>query len=615
MLEKLSYRWTVVVFILLLGVFWIMPNFIHFSKKSIFGKNRITPGLDIQGGIHLVMGVDVQEVMQARVARMAKNLVAEFKDNGVAYKSLTVTGDDKSVIEIQPTGQQSADAIAKYLKDKYPATLQVVSQTPDKMDVKYFDAVLQKMRKQVVNQAIEVIRNRIDEFGVAEPNISAEGSDRILVQLPGIQDAARAKELINRTARLDFRLVSTAIPTDQLVKMIGDAEKKYNFKLADNEKAQDREQTASATTSTPKAAGKAGGAAKDGGAAAVTELHYQAYVNKLNEVLADKLPKGTRIVFEKLENADSMAAGRQPYLVNTDSNLTGAELEDASVRNDEYGRPEVDFRFTLAGRKMFADLTSKAAGGSIAIVLDDVVKSAPHVEREIDSDSARITLGGGRNYDSMFNEARFIALALRAGALPAALEPLEERTVGPSLGSDSIHKAKTASIIGALAVFIWMFLYYRGAGLIADISLILNIFLTFAVLTSMGATLDLPGVAGIALTIGMAVDANVIIYERIKEELRKGASLAGAVRDGYHNAFASIFDANLCTVLTCLVLMYFGTGPIRGFAVTLAIGMVTSMFTAIFFSRTVLDTLVGKFNYNAFTVPVRTATAVANGNR
>ena len=612
MLEKLSYRWTVVIFILSLGVFWIMPNFIHFSKKSIFGKNRITPGLDIQGGIHLVMGVDVQEVMQARIARMAKNLVAEFKDNGVAYKSLTVTGDDKSVIEIEPTGPQSEDAIAKYLKDKYPATLQVVSETLDKMDVKYFDAVLQKMKKQVVNQAIEVIRNRIDEFGVAEPNISAEGSDRILVQLPGIQDAARAKELINRTAKLDFRLVSTAVPTDQLVKMIGDAEKKYNFKLADNEKVQDREQTAAGTTA---ADGKTGSATKGGTPASVTALHYQAYVNKLNEVLADKLPKDTQIVFEKLENADSMVAGRRPYLVNTDSTLTGAELEDASVRNDEYGRPEVDFRFTLAGRKMFADLTSKAAGGSIAIVLDDVVKSAPHVEREIDSDSARITLGGGRNYDSMFNEARFIALALRAGALPAALEPLEERTVGPSLGSDSIRKAKTASIIGALAVFIWMFIYYRGAGLIADISLILNIFLTFAVLTSMGATLDLPGVAGIALTIGMAVDANVIIYERIKEELRKGASLSGAVRDGYHNAFASIFDANLCTVLTCLVLMYFGTGPIRGFAVTLAIGMVTSMFTAIFFSRTVLDTLVGKFNYNAFTVPVRTATPAANSNR
>ncbi len=630
MLDKLSYRWAVVIVIILLGAFWISPNFVHFGKKSIFGKNRITPGLDIQGGIHLVMGVDVQEVLQERVARMAKNLIAEFKDNGVAFKSVTVGGDDKSVIEIEPSNQQSADAIAKFLKDKYPATLQVSSQTPSLMEVKYFDAVIQNTKKQVVNQAIEVIRNRIDEFGVAEPNISAEGSDRILVQLPGIQDAARAKELINRTARLDFRVVSTAIPTDKLVKMIADAEKQNHFELAaTDETAQDHNPAAGATATTTAATADHGapnanpadnGAKSVQGAGAkntkaetpIEKLHYQAYVNKLNDVLAAQLPKETRIVFEKLDNAENLAAGRRPYLIRTDSNLTGAELEDASVRNDEYGRPEVDFRFTLTGRKMFADLTSKAAGGSLAIVLDDVVKSAPHVEREIDSDSARITLGGGRDYDAMFNEARFIALALRAGALPAALEPLEERTVGPSLGSESIHKAKIASMIGTMAVFIWMFLYYRGAGLIADISLIINIFLTFAVLTSMGATLDLPGVAGIALTIGMAVDANVIIYERVKEELRKGASLAGAVRDGYHNAYPSIFDANLCTVLTCAVLMYFGTGPIRGFAVTLAIGMVTSMFTAVFFSRTVMETIVGKFNYNVFTVPVRANSATVN---
>jgi preprotein translocase subunit SecD len=318
--------------------------------------------------------------------------------------------------------------------------------------------------------------------------------------------------------------------------------------------------------------------------------------------LTPQLPKDTRVVFEKFENAESLAAGRRPYLVKTDSHLTGAQLEDASVHQDEYNRPEVNFRFTIEGRKLFAELTTKAAGGQLAIVLDDVVKSAPSVQKEIDSDSARITLGGGRDYNTMFNEAQFIATSLRAGALPAALVPMEERTVGPSLGSDSIKKAQMASMIAALLVFAWMLIYYRTAGFIADISLVLNVFLTFAVLTSLGATLTLPGVAGIALVIGMAVDANVIVYERIKEELRKGSSGLGAIREGFHHAFTSIFDANMTTVLTCLVLMYYGTGPVRGFAVSLAIGMVTSMFTAIFFSRTVLDTLVGKFGMTLFTV-------------
>jgi preprotein translocase subunit SecD len=562
MLEKLSFRWTVIGIVCLLGCLWISPNFIKYDPKGYFGKAKMVLGLDIQGGLHLVMGVDVQAVVQEQVSRKVKDLTSQFKENGVNVQSVAVAGADKTNIEVTLSGGQNKDVVTKFIEDHDGSELQIVSATADRVELRYYDARMLDMKKHVVDQAIEVIRNRIDEFGVAEPSISAQGSDRILVQLPGIQDAARAKELINRTARLDFRVVSGEMGPDKLNSLVDEAEKKGNYKLGEN------------------------------------KLTYQAYIKKLNEDLAAQLPKETRIVFEKLENATSLEAGRRAFLIRTDSHLSGGQLEDASVRPDEYGKPEVVFRFSNEGRKLFADLTSKAAGGSIAIVLDDVVKSAPHVEREIDSDSARITLGQSRDYNATLNEATFIATALRAGALPAALEPLEERAVGPSLGSDSIAKARNASIISALAVFIFMILYYRTAGLIADISLVLNVFLTFAVLTTMGATLTLPGIAGIALTIGMAVDANVITYERIREERRKGASMAGAVRDGYHNAFASIFDANVTTVLTCLVLMYYGNGPIRGFAVSLAIGMITSMFTAIFFSRTLLDTLVTKFKMN-----------------
>ncbi len=559
MLEKMSFRWTVITVICLLGCLWISPNFIKYDPKGYFGKAKMVLGLDIQGGLHLVMGVDVQAVVQEQVSRKVKDLLTQFKDNGVNAQSVSVTGADKTSIEVLTGGAQNKDVITKFIEDHDGSTLQIVTATPERIELRYFDAVMMDMKKHVVEQAIEVIRNRIDEFGVSEPSISAQGNDRILVQLPGIQDAAHAKELINRTARLDFRVVSSELAPDKIASLVEETEKKGNYKLGEN------------------------------------KLTYQAYIKKLNEDLAAQLPKDTRIVFEKQENAASLEAGRRPFLIRTDSHLSGGQLEDASVRPDEYGKPEVVFRFSNEGRKLFAEVTSKAAGGSIAIVLDDVVKSAPHVEREIDSDSARITLGQSRDYNATLAEATFIATSLRAGALPAALEPLEERAVGPSLGSDSILKARNASIISALAVFLFMFLYYRVAGLIADLSLILNVFLTFAVLTTMGATLTLPGIAGIALTIGMAVDANVITYERIREERRKGASMAGAVRDGYHNAFASIFDANVTTVLTCLVLMYYGNGPIRGFAVSLAIGMVTSMFTAIFFSRTVLDTLVTKF--------------------
>ncbi len=613
MLDKLSYRWAIIIFVLLLGGFWLSPNFVNYGKKSVFGRNKITPGLDIQGGIHLVLGVDVNEVVREQIARTAKDISGELSDNKINYKAVNIVGANKSEIEIQPTDSQSQAAIVKYLAKEYPTILQVISQSPSKIDIKFYDAYLDRTKKQVVNQAIAVIRNRIDEFGVAEPSIAAEGEDRIVVQLPGIQNANRAIELINKTAMLNFRIVSNAIALPKLVKMISDAEKKYHFELTagratpledmQGSEPANTKVTAAGTTvnKTQVGSGKKLTNTVKGAAPQVEKLHYLGYVRRLNKVLASKLPKNTMIVFQKLPNAANIVVGRRPYLVDTGSHLTGANLDDAWVQNGQFGRPEVDFRFTLEGKKLFAALTKKAAGGQLAIVLDDVVKSAPMVKREIDSDQARITLGSG-NYDKVFSEAKFIATALRAGALPAALEPLEQQTVGPSLGSASIQRAKFASIIASLAVFIWMLLYYRGAGLIADLSLIFNLFLTFAVLTAMGATLDLAGIAGLALTIGMAVDANVIVYERIREEMRKGASPAGAVRDGYHNAYPSIFDADICTILTCFVLIYYGTGPIRGFAVTLAIGMVTSMFTAVFFSRTVMETLVNNFNYKVFNI-------------
>lgn len=563
---SLRTRWFIIIFSILVGALWVSPNFIAYDKDSLLGKYKMILGLDIQGGLHLVMGVDVDTVIQERAIRLVKDLESQFKADNISYQSVQVTGAKKTEIEILFGGENNKDAILKFISDRYPSTLQVVNNSADRIGLQYFDAVTLEMKKHIVEQSIEVIRNRIDEFGVSEPSITAQGSNRILVQLPGVKDSARAKELINRTARLDFRVGSSEIAADKLETMIQEAEKKGNYKLGEN------------------------------------NMGYSAYVKRLNEDLASQLPKNTKVVFEKLENATSLEVGRRPMLLMTDSVLGGDHLTDASVRPDEMGKPEVIFSFSIEGRKLFAELTAKAAGGYIAIVLDDVVKSAPRVEHQIDSDSARITLGGVRDFQAAQNEASFIATALRAGSLPAALEQLEERTVGPSLGSDSIHKAKTASIIGSAAVVIFMLFYYGLAGLVAAIALSINVLFTFAVLTSLGATLTLPGVAGIALTVGMAVDANIIIYERIKEELRRGSSRLAALNDGFSHAFDSIFDSNTTSILTCLVLVYYGTGPVRGFAVSLMIGIAVSLFTAVFISRTLLDTMVVKLKMNILTM-------------
>lgn len=564
MSSRFTTRWLIVFAVIVVGSLWMAPNFVEFSKDSVLGKSKMNLGLDIQGGLHLVLGVDVDQVVRERVTRQAENLRAQFQENGMAVSSSTVDSKKYDEINLTLANEGAKAEVLKYLDEQYGTTLQVLKSEGTLIVLRFFDARTLEMKKEVVGQAIEVIRNRIDEFGVSEPSIVAQGADRILVQLPGLKDAVKAKESINRTAKLDFRIVSAEPRIEDVQSWIVEAETKGSYKLG-----------------------------TDG-------LSYQAYVNRLNADLKDKLPKDTRIVFEKMENADSLEAGRRPFVVKTDLGLGGNLLEDASVGSDDMGKPQVNFRFGIEGRKLFAELTRKAAGGFLAIVLDDVVKSAPSVREEIDSDSARITLGSTRDYQAALDEASFIARSLRAGALPVGIQQLEERTVGASLGADSIKKGKYATMIGSIGVVLFMLFFYGKAGLIADIALALNLFLTIAILSSLGATLTLPGVAGFALTIGMAVDANVIVFERIKEELAKGAAEVAAIRDGFSNAFSAIFDSNLTTVLTCIVLIYYGTGPIRGFAVSLSIGIAVSMFTALFVSRLLIDTMVIKFKWNVF---------------
>ena len=365
--------------------------------------------------------------------------------------------------------------------------------------------------------------------------------------------------MINRTAHLDFMMVSEDMPAEAVQKLVMDTEKSANLVFKD--------------------------------------MKYSEFIEKLNSALKGKIPENTIVYFEKLQNAATMEAGRMPLLLKTNEGVTGDRLVNANVGLDQYSKPEVQFAFDPVGAKQFGELTTKNTKKYMAIVLDKVVTSHPIINSPITGGRGVISLGDSRDRQKTLNEAKLISLALRAGALPATLEQLEERTVGPSLGADAIAKGQLAALIGAGIVFIFMLFYYKSFGLIADLSLMFNILIVLAVLSSLGATLTLPGVAGMALTIGIAVDANVIIYERIKEEMRKGANLMGAIREGYQRAFSCIIDANLMSIAVCVVLMYFGTGPVRGFAVTLLCGLVIQTFTAVFFTRALLDLTVGKLKW------------------
>ncbi|MCB0413229.1 MAG: protein translocase subunit SecD [Bdellovibrionales bacterium] len=566
-MENLRVRIFITVLLVLLGVIWVTPNFMDTKNRWWFTQDKIVKGLDIQGGLHLVLKVDIESVMKEKTSRLARSLAEEFNNDHIKFASAKINPQENKEIEITVDSVTDIEPVVNYLEDKYGSVLQVLDSQGNLIRARYLDPVVVNYRDQIIAQAIEVIRNRIDEFGVAEPSISSQGNDRILVQLPGIKDekAAEAKELIHKTARLDFRIVNDEVDPSAVAGWIQEAETKGGYKLGNE------------------------------------GLKYSSYVRKLNEDLKDKIPQGFKIVFEKDPNAKTLEAGKVPFLVASETELTGDLLEDAHVSRGQYGEPVVIFSFNVEGRRAFAKLTGENVNKRMAIVLDEVIKSAPVVKGRIDTPTAQITLGSS-NYKEALSEGQLIATALRAGALPASLEQLEERTVGPTLGADSIHAGEVAGVVAAVLVLIFMLVYYKGLGVIANIALILNILFLLAILTSLGATLTLPGVAGIVLTLGMAVDANVIIFERMKEELARGAGIKAVIKDGFGQAFSAILDANITTAAVCIVLMYFGTGPVRGFAITLICGIVTSMFTAIFVSRTIIEWYVNKFKVEKLSI-------------
>ena len=451
----------------------------------------------------------------------------------------------------------------------------------------------QQEAQDAVAQAQEVIRNRVDQFGVAEPTIQRQGDNRIIIELPGVQDVQRAKDLVGQTALLEFQLLEPSEDRTRLIQRIDQV-------LAPQEEEEEEEEDL-LLSSTAESAPLSSMLNLAGEDLTVSGRDLQRVKNLLNTPEAQELiPADVEFIFS------SKPAGAEGnefyflYLVRKKPEMTGHMIQDAFVSIGqvvEYmGQPIVNFSTTDEGVRLFSRITGSHIGERMAIVLDESVYSAPVIQSKI-SEGRGIITGSGTQ-----EEAKDLAIVLRAGALPAEVEIIEDRTVGPSLGRDSIEQGKTAAIYSMVLVVIFMVLYYRAAGLIADCALLLNMLFIMAVLAGFHATLTLPGIAGIILTIGMAVDANVLIFERIREELRSGKTVRAAIDSGYGHALSAIIDANVTTFLVGIVLYQFGTGPIRGFALTLCIGIISSLFTAFFVTRTIFELITRKSEQSSLSI-------------
>ena len=449
----------------------------------------------------------------------------------------------------------------------------------------------QQEAQDAVAQAQEVIRNRVDQFGVAEPTIQRQGDNRIIIELPGVQDVQRAKDLVGQTALLEFQLLEPSEDRTRLIQRIDQV-------LAPEEEEEEEDLLLSSTAESAPLSSMLNFAGED---LTVSGRDLQRVKNLLNTPEAQELiPADVEFIFS------SKPAGAEGnefyflYLVGKKPEMTGHMIQDAFVSIGqivEYmGQPIVNFSTTDEGVRLFSRITGAHIGERMAIVLDESVYSAPVIQSKI-SEGRGIITGSGTQ-----EEAKDLAIVLRAGALPAEVEIIEDRTVGPSLGRDSIEQGKTAAIYSMVLIAIFMILYYRAAGLIADFALLLNLFFIMAVLAGFHATLTLPGIAGIILTIGMAVDANVLIFERIREELRSGKTVRAAIDSGYGHALSAIIDANVTTFLVGIVLYQFGTGPVRGFALTLCIGIISSLFTAFFVTRTIFDLITRKSEQSTLSI-------------
>ncbi len=523
--KGLRTRAIVIFGVILLAIYGVIgvPKSVTDLKQNI--ANNIKLGLDLKGGSHLVLQVQVQDAAKAEADRTIEALKEDLRKANVDYAAIdrndpqSVDQADSIQINIHNVPSVKAGELRTVIADRYPTwVLSPLSSTDYKLNMKPSELIA--LKKDTVERTIQTIENRINGLGLTEPTIQqrgrAEADYEILVQLPGVDDPARVKQIMQTAAMLEISEVKDGpFPSqDQAL-------------------------------------------AKHGGV----------------------LPLGTKLAKGQPRAGDQ---GQEWYLISRSPVITGRDLRSARPGRDEYGKWETDFTLNKDGARRFGRFTEANIGNRLAIILDGQVRSAPTIQSRIE-DSGRIT--GARDQQ----DASDLALVLRAGSLPAGIKYEEERTVGASLGADSIREGVIAGLAGLAAVIICMLVYYRHAGVNAVLALILNAVILLACLSYFGAVLTLPGIAGVILTIGMAVDSNVLIFERIREELRAGKGVVAAVDTGFNKAFLTIIDTHVTTVVSCAFLFMFGTGPVKGFAVTLVIGLVANVFTAVFVSRWMFD--------------------------
>jgi preprotein translocase subunit SecD len=524
MLKGLKWKLVIYAAIIFFAILLVLPT-VTSQLPSWYSKviptDKIHLGLDLQGGMHIVLEVEAEKAIESYVERIKNNIKDDLKDRGVPTGKVEREKRDQIVLEF--SGEKGK--VERLLSERY-SIMQELSSSEIGGGIWRIALVLdsrqaEQVKKNALDQALETIRNRIDQFGVSEPEITVQGTEQILIQLPGIKDPQRAKSLIGRTALLEFKLVDDE----------GDIE----------------------------------------------------------TALKGVIPEGDIILYQRVVDPNTGGVKKTPYLLKEKTLMTGEVLKDARVALDsQFHEPYIALEFDDIGAKLFEQITGTNVKERLAIILDDNVYSAPVIQERIAGGRAQIT---GR---FTTDEANELAIILRAGALPAPVKIIEERTVGPSLGQDSIRQGIISILISAALIVLFLIFYYRGTGVIGDIALILNVVLVFGILSLLRATLTLPGIAGLVLSVGMAVDANILINERIKEELRWGKTIRAAIDQGYHRAFTTIIDSNITTVIAALFLYQFGTGPVRGFAVTLFWGIVANIFTAVFITRWMFDYLTLK---------------------
>ena len=589
-MKKTLYRWGIVVVALVVALYALAPTFLDWSTGQLDGEvsttegiashfvqppehedgevqwrnfEPLTLGLDLQGGLLLQYHVYVDRAVQDRLQRMQDDVVERLQSEREPQGEINATHPPGEMyVDLEFADSNDRDlADGDFMQRFYPNFSRTILDG-NRLRLEMNEEYIEETEDMAIQQAIDTIRSRIDELGITEPSIARQGANDIVVQMPGLGEdqVDRARDLIGQTAQLRFQMVDDDGTNDYFRQFQGHLPEGYNMRSI------------------------------DGGYYSITHQDKDA----LYEFFEGRVPEDRVIgyqhnpIYEDEEETrlDEDRSYWKTYLVYRSAEVTGEYIQDARVAIDqEFNRPYVQLNFDATGADMFAETTTENVNQRFAIMMDDEVQSAPVINEPITGGRARITLGDMQSYTEIQEEAQNLVIVLRHGALPAPIERQFETMVGPTLGQDSIDSSVRALIIASLLVIFFMLIYYRRSGGVSTIALLMNLTFIMAILAGLGATLTLPGIAGIILTVGMAVDANVIIYERIREEYVAGKPMNESVDEGFNKAYSAVFDANITTGIAGLVLLQYGTGPIRGFAVTLLIGIAATLFTAVYVTR------------------------------